>query len=117
MPHFKPSDIATFYTEVAEVSLTNSLLYIKLLSDELDDDVIERHRRRLMQKLPIVSYDILVDLQHTTLSSLDRVRLLLPCVNKSNKVAVLANSDIEVVERFNILIFSNFNDALRSLRT
>ncbi|MGL5891264.1 MAG: hypothetical protein ACRC3B_15350 [Bacteroidia bacterium] len=117
MPLKKPNDIATFYTEVAEVSLTNSLLYIRLLADELDDNVLERHRRKLREKLPSQGFYLLIDLEHSELSFTDKIMLLLPSVKKCKKVAVLTKKGFEMAGGSNIMKFSSLNQALGWLKS
>ncbi|MGL5890748.1 MAG: hypothetical protein ACRC3B_12725 [Bacteroidia bacterium] len=92
-------------------------MYIRLLADELDDNVLERHRRKLREKLPAHGFYSLIDLQHSELSFTDKIMLLLPHTKKSSKVAVLTMKNVEMKNGSNILKFSNLTEVLRWLKS
>lgn len=117
MPFNKSIDIATFYTELAEVSLTNSLLYIRLLDSEPDSNELERHRRKLTAMIPARAYPSLIDLRDTEFDLSNRLALLLPHTKSGTKIAVLTNRALEIPKGINMLIFYDLVRALEWLKS
>jgi hypothetical protein len=112
----KPNDVATFYTELAEVSLTNALLYIRLLDDAPDNSELERHRRQLKAKLPGSGYNSLIDLLSAESDYTANIKLLLPQAARRNKVAVLTKSVISVSGGEKLMLFSKLSVAMEWLK-
>ncbi|MFN8711629.1 MAG: hypothetical protein ACK5Z2_02170 [Bacteroidota bacterium] len=113
----KSGDIATFCTEIAEVSLTNSLLYIRLLDGDPDLNELERHRRKLKAMLPARGYHSLIDLQYAESGICDKIELLLPHAKSNSKIAVLTKEVIQIPNRANIMLFRNLRGAREWLKS
>lgn len=112
MPLKKLSDIATFYTELAEVSLTNSLLLISLLDEQPSEEELERHRRMLSERLPKHGFNLVLDLRYAQFRLPLVVSTLLPENTDVDKIAVVINSQDKITCDENVVVFNELDDAL-----
>ncbi|MCU0435883.1 MAG: hypothetical protein MUC87_20670 [Bacteroidia bacterium] len=117
MTNNKSKDIATFYTEISEVSLTNEVLFIRLLDEEPDESVILRHNRILQQKLSGMKFSVLIDLRDLGRVNAEKLNMLSSFVSGLRlKIALLGKQNSEFSGKGKIPVFECENAALNWLR-
>lgn len=110
-------DIPTFYTEIAEVSITGGILVIRILDERPDEEAINRHCRILSAKLKGSKFPVIVDMRYLDSSDilwLDKM-LQFEGVGK-RKIVILTKPSVCAGSYTPYEVFESEQDAITRLR-
>lgn len=117
MQNHNSKDIPTFYTEIAEVSLTGGILVIRILDERPDEEAIERHIRVMSAKLKGSKFPVIVDIRYVDEPESAILNELLRFERAGKrKVVILARSSVCAGNFAPARVFESEQEAVTLLR-
>jgi hypothetical protein len=110
-------DIPTFYTDIAEVSLTGGILVVRILDEAPDEDAIGRHNRILTARLKGVEFSVILDVRyleytdHIVIEDILRYEVV-----EKLKVVILARCTTSAGKYGTFTVCENEQEAINQLR-